>query len=529
MAPHQWITVPIAVCAEYVEARRLEWVLYSRWGASLNAREQPRWLIKESYSNDLKSKRRCTRKPPWRKGTRDSIVPGHLLTRYTVAGESTHRFDLRTIMQAYEGKEVSVSVRPGYKDITDWREIRFWHGNSYLKIHREDGTQVTTTMKEWRPREEKARTPCKLWIRPEKSDAHDCRDMFKEIKDVQSSFAKMTDDELGDMWRIRNAGDRVSRVKYRKMLYLECEKRFDTVLRPVEVTLPFIKELDAERVKQTLQERIRQQSWPAFIKEWHCAKLRIKTAGQPSIGDILANVTRPSKIGGACVCDEVCSRMSGLPKTKGHIFFVGRDIKDKRTFNVCASNIPRQTWFDKFRAWEGVNAQLPTLLRSEAKIWKKTLFTCMTRKEAYQRVEGADEIPDTKEVYLLRKSLTGLVIGPLDKNNGELWACCPVLYHQALERNYSLQAGYEEIHTAKLSAYRKRRYTVEELPEQILRTKAPPENQRGGEKDIVELFQRIYKRLGWDKYAKFNRQGPKPRIYCSRARMLQTRRFARKR
>ena len=97
VAPHQWITVPIASCAEYVEARRLEWVLYSRWGASLNAREQPRWLIKESYSNDLKSRKRCTRKPPWRKGTRDSVVPGHLLTRYTVDGESTHRFDLRTI------------------------------------------------------------------------------------------------------------------------------------------------------------------------------------------------------------------------------------------------------------------------------------------------------------------------------------------------------------------------------------------------------------------------------------------------
>ena len=28
------------------------------------------------------------------------------------------------------------------------------------------------------------------------------------------------------------------------------------------------------------------------------------------------------------------------------------------------------------------------------------MFTCMTRKEAYQRVEGADEVPDTREVYL---------------------------------------------------------------------------------------------------------------------------------
>ena len=72
------------------------------------------------------------------------------------------------------------------------------------------------------------------------------------------------------------------------------------------------------------------------------------------------------------------------------------------------------------------------------------------------------------------------------------------------------QARYEEVHTAKLSAYRKKRYSLEESPEQILRTPPPCKsraNQRGGAKDIVELFQRIYKRRGWDKYAKFNRQG----------------------
>ena len=103
----------------------------------------------------------------------------------------------------------------------------------------------------------------------------------------------------------------------------------------------------------------------------------------------------------------------------------------------------------------------------------------MTRQEAYQKVEGAHEVPDTKEVYHLRKKLTGLVIGPLDKNNGELWGCCPILYHRALEQMYSQQAGYERIHPAKLSAYRKRRYTTEQLPEQILRYVPPPRNQQG--------------------------------------------------
>ena len=247
-----------------------------------------------------------------------------------------------------------VSVRPGYKDITDWREVRFWHGASYVRINRRDGMSVATTMREWRPREEKARTPCEIYIRPEKAEAYSLRDSFKEIKDCQASFAKMTDVELGEMWRIRNAGDRDSRVKYRKMLHLECEKRFDTVLRPVEVTLPYIKELDAQKVKEKLQERIGQQPWPQLIKDWHCAKLRIKTTGQPSIGDILGNVTRPSKIGTRCVCDEVCARMSGLPKTHGHIFFVGRDITDPRTFDIRAQNIPRPQALEAFRAWARV-------------------------------------------------------------------------------------------------------------------------------------------------------------------------------
>ena len=107
----------------------------------------------------------------------------------------------------------------------------------------------------------------------------------------------------------------------------------------------------------------------------------------------------------------------------------------------------------------------------------------------------------------MRKRLKGMVMGPLDKNNGELWVCCPILYHRALKKAYSYGAGYENVYPAKLSQYRKKRYDIGELPGQILRTAPPPARQKGGEKDIVALYARMYQKHGWARYAKFNHQG----------------------
>lgn len=45
----------------------------------------------------------------------------------------------------------------------------------------------------------------------------------------------------------------------------------------------------------------------------------------------------------------------------------------------------------------------------------------------------------------------GTLVGPLDKNTGELWACCPVLYRKVLRKLYCAETGYEELHIAKLS------------------------------------------------------------------------------
>ena len=64
-----------------------------------------------------------------------------------------------------------------------------------------------------------------------------------------------------------------------------------------------------------------------------------------------------------------------------------------------------------------------------------------------------------------------------------------------------------QVHIAKMSQYRRKRYGVDELPAQILRDERPPVNQRGGEKDMVNMMARIYKKRGWDKYAKFESKG----------------------
>ena len=102
----------------------------------------------------------------------------------------------------------------------------------------------------------------------------------------------------------------------------------------------------------------------------------------------------------------------------------------------------------------------------------------------------------------------GLKIGPLDKNNGELWYCCPTLYNQALEKYYSEDNGYEEVFVKKFTNYRKKQFPIEkELREKILGTTAAPLQQRGTEKDLIALWKWQYKQRKWNTFAGFKQTG----------------------
>ena len=334
---------------------------------------------------------------------------------------------------------------------------------------------------------------------------------MKDIDEWAAALEKSDEDSLAFFWRCRLTLDKPKRFKMRQMIWDECERRYEGMTRkPIEVRMPYFGELDARSVMQTIRDAIKSTAWPEFLKEWHCSKVKLVTSAQPSLEDILSNVNKPWYEHRGCTCMRVRRRMSeagyggALPQTCGHVFFTGREYDGpcKPALNVCTANVPTQTRWNLTRAWEKVYNGLPAAVQIGSDEWAKRLSTCIgvTRKQART---GGTPFPTSWEAYKLRKLLEGLVIGPLDKNKGELWACCPVLYNRALKAAYCEATGYERIFPAKLSAYRKKRYSNSELPEQIIRTQEMPERQRGTADDIVKMWRRIYMEKGWNKFAAF--------------------------
>ena len=264
------------------------------------------------------------------------------------------------------------------------------------------------------------------------------------------------------------------------------------------------------KVRDYVRQKIDEQRWPAFLKEWHKKQFRVTTKGGQTIEDIMVNVNVPSWVKTGCKCQELKRTCPRSAIVDGHVLMVGRDFQgeENKAMRVCSANVPRHTWRDVFRSWDSVRSQLPAAWRvTDNDQWKQVLFQCTRKPKSYGREQIQREMPTSGDVFGLRKRLKGMVIGPLDKNKGELWVACPKLYHRALKKAYANGAGYERIYPAKLSQYRKSRYSIDELPEQILRQGPPPEKQRGGEKDIVSPFARIYRKRGWEQYAKFNNKG----------------------
>ena len=50
---------------------------------------------------------------------------------------------------------------------------------------------------------------------------------------------------------------------------------------------------------------------------------------------------------------------------------------------------------------------------------------------------------NTAAVFTLRKLMNGLVCGPMDKNNGELWMVCPTLYKETVDKLFATKAAAE--------------------------------------------------------------------------------------
>ena len=526
-APHMWMTIPVAVCADELEMKKMERKLILSWQPTLNECEAAPWLMKHrkydhTYARDLKrgsaqSAARRTHDPPWKRtAQKKEDKEGRIPWMSVYKTDEETRLDCEPILKAKVGSKVTITVTPGSLDVTSWPSLRAKYGGSAVMIHGEPGSG--TTLEAWRPR---GAQPMTVTIEVEEDDINtQPADDLSEVASLTKTLSEASEECLTSYWTARNALDKKSRIRVRTMIWDECERRYDGFTRrPIEIRMPYFREVDAHALRRAVSTRLDATGWPAFLVTWHKARMRIVSESPRSIESILCNVNHPTKQQQTCCCAAVYQRMQAsgrgaqLPEVDGHICTIGREfpVDQSRTLGLCASNVPRQTQWDLERAWQHVRRQLPEAARPSEAQWKSVLRTVQTETVPKMTADG---FPTTRDVYCLRKVLDGLVIGPLDKNKGELWMCCPVLYQQALRKLYSDAAGYEKLHVAALTPYRRRAYKDEQLEQQICRTEPVQRGKPGGVHDIVALWKRIYKARGWSKYAAFDSHGGFNRPYA---------------
>jgi hypothetical protein len=210
----------------------------------------------------------------------------------------------------------------------------------------------------------------------------------------------------------------------------------------------------AELIKGYVRGAIRAHTnWPVYMVEWHMRRLQIIAVTGDSMFGILNNVNMPWRPKG-CACQAFRESLKANacawtpPMVDGHVFFIGREYQGPyaHALQTANTNIPNTTTWDVKRTLTKSFGRLPIPLELPA--------------EEIERIVGAltgaikikrDRMwPTSAEVYKLRKTLKGLVIGGLDKNLGEFSVCCPCLYDKALRKMYSKETGYEEVHIRKV-------------------------------------------------------------------------------
>ena len=225
----------------------------------------------------------------------------------------------------------------------------------------------------------------------------------------------------------------------------------------------------------------------------------------------MCNVNKPWKEHTGCCCEKVeaALKVAGyrgrLPRSKGHIFLTGREYDGpwKAALTGHAVNNPTATAWDVRKAWERAYDQLPHDWCSKPE-WEKGLYSVYAKPKA--KTAPTKTVPTTRDVYKVRKAMEGLTIGPLDKNTGELWLCCPMLYKLMMDKLYNEETGYEEMYPRKDTLYKRRKFG-KEWWKKICENKPAKKREQGTIKDVIQAWGRMYKEKGWDKLAPFDRRG----------------------
>lgn len=195
------------------------------------------------------------------------------MTHYEVTEDGTCEMDMEKILTRYEGSEVTVTVIPGWKDITRWRDIRYKYGNSYVKIMGEGLEPETTLMKFWQPRNT-IRQICKVYIRPESGPELDVQGYTRRAVQLMDALAERSDKDIEELWRLRRYL-KAEGMNYIRMLKEEIRRRYECTLVPIVIKVPYVPEFDAEELKGAVVQQIRTAPWPQFLIDWHEQKVRL--------------------------------------------------------------------------------------------------------------------------------------------------------------------------------------------------------------------------------------------------------------
>ena len=437
-----------------------------------------------------------------------------MLTEYRV-GEHTV-YDIAIVLKAAatEQERVSVRVRTGLQDISNWRRIKDRFGDSQVEMEREGQMFNSTKIKVLNVDKYRDMEEYTLHITPRVTDEYgERRKIFFKERAYAKKLAGMSMDEIEVQWEFRRSLNKEMRIKASRKIWEEIECRLgDSARRPVHITLPFFREVNILKVKNVLRGDIRElairERWPAFLTEWHVRRVRVSMEARQSIKDIMSNVHTPWRPT-ACRCGELRKAMAdrgcpALPEVNGHIFLVGRDYKGpwERVLHRTSSNIPTPTRWDMQRKWQEAFKQLPEGLTTSSK-WKKRLQACVEHKKSGW---GSPDFPTTRDVYSLRKMLKNFVIGPLDKNPGECSVCCPVIYEEAKAAAYAEEKGYAEVYPRRVHAANKKKH-AEDLPGHVESLVEVQDTERGSQKDVVASWAYHYKRKDWKRFAPFDYKG----------------------
>ena len=479
IAASGWFMTPVRVCASKADARLLERKIERVVGPTLNrtARKYPiehNYMALERKMNKERRERSKQRSEVnWQQMQKDKEQgrrASHDISVFSIAGQEKY-FSLENLLSDAKDAKVQVAMvqyRLSGARLGSWRRLRRLFGETEVSTS-EDGFM---TLSEWCERCGSERRSGWLWLH--KIIAAQPMSEYEFIREhqIEDGLSRLDDGRLMMLWHDRKKIARKHRGMMIRKIWDEHEIRYDGLTRrAISFSIPFVHGLDPRAVKAQIVQLVDTAGahWPEYIRQWHKQNMRITTTARQSVGEVLTNVNQPWRFGQRCVCHEVEQRLTAagwggqLPKTAGHIFLLGRDYKGPccQVMSTHACNIPKPTGWDVKRVWDAVRDQLPDVFRAEMSMteWTTWLDRCRMPAETapYARVT-------TAAVYKLRKMMSGLVCGPTDKNNGELWMACPCLYQQAMDKLYATGAGdYERVLPKKMSAYRCKKFQGDAL------------------------------------------------------------------